>query len=59
MLYVMPAPVGAVMVNVPVGTEHVGWLIATVGTEGVVGCGLTVVAALLDTQLDVLLLTTT
>jgi hypothetical protein len=36
-LYVMPVPLGEVMVIVPVATVHVGCWIERVGTEGVVG----------------------
>ena len=39
----MPVPVGAVMVIVPVATVQVGCAVTeAVGTEGVVGCALTV-----------------
>jgi hypothetical protein len=37
MLYVMPEPLGEVMVIVPVGIVHVGCWIERVGTEGVEG----------------------
>jgi hypothetical protein len=38
MLYVIPAPVGAVMVIVPVAEAHVVWVRETVGAAGVAGC---------------------
>ncbi len=43
MLYVRPAPVGAVMVMVPVATAQVGWAVTlAVGATGVGGWALTV-----------------
>ena len=36
----MPAPVGAVMVMVPVATVHVGWIKVAVGAAGVAGWAL-------------------
>ena len=59
MLYVMPEPVGAVTVIVPVPTLHVVWVIETVGTEGVTGCGFIVAAVAVEVQLDVIFFTIT
>ena len=42
MLYVIPVPIGAEIVIVPVATVHEGWVIFTVGAAGVAGCGFTV-----------------
>ena len=38
MLYVNPAPVGAVTVMLPVATEQVGCVVLTVAAVGVEGC---------------------
>ena len=59
MLYVMPEPVGAVTVMVPVELLHVVWVIETVGTEGVTGCGFIVTDTAVVVQLDVVFFTTT
>ena len=56
-LYVTPL-IGLVIVIVPVATEHVGCVTEVVGTEGVLNCGLTVVATAEDTQPAALLTTT-
>lgn len=42
MLYCSPAPVGVVMVIVPVGTVQVGCVMVPVGAAGVGGAALTV-----------------
>ena len=59
MLYVMPEPVGAVTVMVPVELLHVVCVTETVGTEGATGCGFIVAAVAADAQLDAVLFTTT
>jgi hypothetical protein len=52
MLYVIPVPVGAVTVIVPVATKQVGCITLTVGAAGVAGCALIVtLAEATDTQL--------
>ena len=38
MLYVIPTPVGAVIVMVPVATKQVGCVKLKVGATGVAGC---------------------
>ena len=46
MLYVMPVPVGAVTVMVPVATAQVGCRVAlAVGGGGVIGCVLMTISA--------------
>ena len=40
MLYVSPAPVGAVTVILPVATDQVGCVVLTVAAVGVEGCAL-------------------
>ena len=54
MLYVIPVPVGAVTVIVPVATLHVGCVVTeAVGTEGVEGCAFTVTLVDVEVQPDV------
>lgn len=50
MLYVMPVPVGPVMVIVPVARVQVGCVIFAVGTEGVGGWALTVTLVFVEIQ---------
>ena len=55
----MPAPVGAVIVIVPVATLHVGCDVAlAVGTEGVAGWALTVTLVAVEVQPPLLLAVT-
>jgi hypothetical protein len=50
MLYVNPAPSGAVMVMVPVATAQLGWVSVAVGAGGVAGAGLTVSGVAAEVQ---------
>jgi hypothetical protein len=51
MLYSMEAPVGAVIVIVPVGVVHVGWFVTdAVGAAGVPGAVFTVTLVAVETQ---------
>ena len=50
MLYVMPVPVGAVIVIEPVATEHVGWIKVATGAVGTAGAALIVTEVAVEIQ---------